>query len=215
MAQRLFSRTGFCLWIAATIGAICVLPFVNAILPQSMQESLESHGLPFVTLMALSIGQSALLLGLMTFSGLWAARKLGMGAPALDAWFGGEALSFDLRRSVFTATTLGIVAGILLIAVLTCRFLCHWIQAALDTLCIFNPQCGWDSWLASAAESLRKSNFACSCFRFWRLASDSFAIFCFPFEIRRYRRRSSGPQTSSLLCSSVWGTYRLQQNSYL
>ena len=82
MPQRVFSRTGFCLWIAATIGAICVLPFVNAVLPQLVQEMPESHGLPFVALMAMSIGQSALLLGLMTFSGLWAARKLGMGAPA-------------------------------------------------------------------------------------------------------------------------------------
>src|SRR5580700_6613055 len=29
MAQRVFCRAGFCLWIAATIGALCVLPFVN------------------------------------------------------------------------------------------------------------------------------------------------------------------------------------------
>ena len=116
MAQRVFSRTGFCLWIAATIGAICVLPFVNAILPQLSQEEVEPHGLSFFALMALSIGQAALLLGFMSFSGLWAARKLGMGAPVLDAWFGGEALSFDLRRNLLIATAMGIGAGILLIA---------------------------------------------------------------------------------------------------
>jgi hypothetical protein len=116
MGQRIFSRTGFCLWIASTISAICVLPFVNAVLPQALSETAESQGLPFIALAAMSIGQSALLLGFMTFSGLWAARKLGMGAPVLDAWFGGEALSFDVRRSLFAATTLGILAGILLIA---------------------------------------------------------------------------------------------------
>jgi len=116
MAKRFFSRTGFCLWIGATIGVICVLPYVNALLPQLLHEAPKPHGPRFFALMAMSIGQSALLLGLMCFAGLWAARKLGMGAPVLDAWLGGEVPSFNLGRSVLTSIAFGIASGILLIA---------------------------------------------------------------------------------------------------
>ncbi|MEK7794579.1 MAG: CPBP family glutamic-type intramembrane protease [Candidatus Hydrogenedentota bacterium] len=116
MAQRFFSRTGFCLWIGATIGVICVLPFVNALFPEALQEAAKQNGLPAFALIAMSIGQSALLLGLMTFSGLWAARKLGLGAPVLDAWLGGDPLSYDVRRSALIAFTLGLASGFLLIA---------------------------------------------------------------------------------------------------
>ena len=38
------------------------------------------------------------------------------GGAALDAWFGGEALSFDLRRSLLMATMLGTGVGMVLIA---------------------------------------------------------------------------------------------------
>jgi hypothetical protein len=115
MSQHFFSRTGFCLWIGATIGAICVLPYLNALFPQAFQKATEQHGLTAFALIALSIGQSALLLGLMSFSGLWAARKLGLGAPVLDAWLGGDAVSYDLRRSTLIAIALGIASGLLFI----------------------------------------------------------------------------------------------------
>jgi hypothetical protein len=116
MTQRFFSRTGLCLWIGATIGAVCVLPYVHALFPQALQESVKQHGLPAFALIAISIGQSALLLGLMSFSGLWAARKLGMGAPVLDAWLAGDAMPYDLRRSALITTALGIASGLLCLA---------------------------------------------------------------------------------------------------
>ena len=115
MAQRFFSRTGFCLWLGAMIGTICVLPYLNAIMPQTLPEPATQRGLPTWAMLAISIVQSALVLGVMTFSGLWAARKLGLGAPVLDAWLGGEALAFDLRSSALTAFALGIATGLMLI----------------------------------------------------------------------------------------------------
>jgi hypothetical protein len=116
MSQRFFSRTGFCLWIGAIIGAICVLPYLNALFPQALQEAAKQRGLPASALIAISIAQSALLLGVMSFSGLWAARKLGLGAPVLDAWLGGDALPFDLRRSALLAIAIGLASGLLFIA---------------------------------------------------------------------------------------------------
>jgi hypothetical protein len=113
MAHRFFSRTGLCLWIGATFGAVCVFPYLHALFPQALRESVKEHGLPAFALVAISIGQSALLLGLMSFSGLWAARKLGMGAPVLDAWLAGDAAPYDLRRSARIAAALGLASGLL------------------------------------------------------------------------------------------------------
>jgi hypothetical protein len=39
MTQRFFSRTGLCVWIGATIAAICVLPCLHTLFPQALQES--------------------------------------------------------------------------------------------------------------------------------------------------------------------------------
>jgi len=113
MAHRFFSRTGLCLWIGATLGAVCALPYLHALFPQALRESVKQHGLPAFALVAISTGQSALLLGLMSFSGLWAARKLGMGAPVLDAWLAGDAAPYDLRRSARIAAALGLASGLL------------------------------------------------------------------------------------------------------
>ena len=113
MAQRFFSLTGLCLWIGATLGAVCALPYLHALFPQALRESVKQSGLPAFALVAISTGQSALLLGFMSFSGLWAARKLGMGAPVLDAWLAGDAPPYDLRRSVRIAAALGLASGLL------------------------------------------------------------------------------------------------------
>lgn len=96
------------------IGVVCVLPFVNALLPELAPRAAEQPAPPLV-LLVLSVLQSAVLLGVMSFSGLWAARKVGMGAPVLDAWLGGEAAPFNVRRTALTASGLGIASGVVLI----------------------------------------------------------------------------------------------------
>jgi hypothetical protein len=93
-----------------------VLPYVYELMSQRLQDAAKQHGLPVFVLLAISTGQSALVLGLLSFSGLWAARKLGLGAPVLDAWLAGDVLPYNLRRNVLTACILGIASGSLLIA---------------------------------------------------------------------------------------------------
>jgi len=114
--RRFFSRTGFALWIGATVGAVCALPYMNAAFPQALEAAARDSGLPPVALMALGVLQSAVLLGVMTFSGLWAATRLGLRAPVLDAWFGGDPVPFDLRRTAITAIALGAASGVLALA---------------------------------------------------------------------------------------------------
>jgi membrane protease YdiL (CAAX protease family) len=114
--ERFFSRTGVYLWIAAVVSAILVMPYAFSFAPQATEEALRRTGLPLPAIVALSIAQSALLLGIATFAGLWAARKLGLGAPLLEAWSRGAPLPGGFRRTSMLATGLGLATGLLLVA---------------------------------------------------------------------------------------------------
>jgi membrane protease YdiL (CAAX protease family) len=126
MEQRFFSRTGFVLWIGASIGAICVLPYVHALAPQALDDAVQQTGLPVVLIVLLSITQSVIFLGLMCFSGLWAAQKLGLGAPLLDALVKGDPIPTDNRSWASVSIALG-VAGVLLLIALD-----KWLFVPLD-----------------------------------------------------------------------------------
>ena len=67
--QRFFTRTGLYLWLAAVFGAICVLPYAVALAPGSIENAAQQLGVPTSIVFAISIIQSALLLGLMTYAG--------------------------------------------------------------------------------------------------------------------------------------------------
>jgi membrane protease YdiL (CAAX protease family) len=114
MRRRFFSRTGFAIWIGASVGVACVLPYVEALTP-ALGQAATRLGLPVALVVLLSLLQSAAMLGVMTFSGLWAAGKLSLGAPWLDAWLGGTPPP-ELRRAAFTAVALGLAVGVVLLA---------------------------------------------------------------------------------------------------
>ncbi len=113
--DRFFSRTGLVLWIGAVIGVVCVMPYVLALVPS--QGIKTGHAaIPTPALIALSIAQSALFLGVMTFSGLWAARRLGMGAPVVDAWLQRRAPPDGIGHDIRVAAAWGLGAGMTLLA---------------------------------------------------------------------------------------------------
>jgi hypothetical protein len=122
MAGRFPIRTTLVLWLGATVGAACVLPYIEAIMP-GLAAASNRLRVPVVVLVLLSVGQSAVTLGALTFSGLWAARKLGMGAPWLQAWLDGDAPAGNLRRPVITALALGVMSAVLLLVLDTFVFL--------------------------------------------------------------------------------------------
>jgi membrane protease YdiL (CAAX protease family) len=93
------------------IGTACVLPYVLALAPNIGHK--PGHAvLSMPALVAVSLVQSALLMGVMTFSGLWAAHRLDMGAPVLDAWLDGQPAPPGIRRTVLVSVALGLGAGV-------------------------------------------------------------------------------------------------------
>jgi len=127
--RRFFDRTGLCLWLAAVFGALCVFPYALALAPDSLDEAAQQLGVPIPAIIAISIIQSAFLLGLMTFAGLWAGRKLGLGAPLVDALFRKEAPAYNLRHIGAGAIVLGVFSAVLIAGLDTVVF-----GTALDSL---------------------------------------------------------------------------------
>ena len=112
--QRFFSRTGLFLWLAAIFGVICVFPYALALAPESIESAAQQLGVPTSAAFAISIIQSALILGLMTYTGLWAAGKLGLGAPLVEALVYKRALPYKFRLRGVQAIALGVAAALLI-----------------------------------------------------------------------------------------------------
>ena len=113
--QRFFSHTGLYLWLAGVFGAICVLPYVMALDPAALDDAAQQLGISKSAMIGITIIQSALILGFATFTGLWAARKLGLGAPLVDALIRKEVLPHNARRIALRAAVLGVAAALLII----------------------------------------------------------------------------------------------------
>lgn len=112
---RFFSRTGLVLWLGAVIGTICVMPYVLRLIPS--QGIKTGHvTIPMPAMIAISIVQAALFLSVLTFTGLWAARRLGMGAPLLDAWLYERATPSGAGRNALIAAAWGLGAGLAMVA---------------------------------------------------------------------------------------------------
>ena len=114
-SERFFSRTGVALWLSAVAGVFCVMPYVFALVPSQGVKAAHA-AIPMPIAIALSLVQSALFLGAMTFSGLWAARRLGMGAPVLDAWLHGRAAAPGVGRNMLIAAAWGLGTGLTILA---------------------------------------------------------------------------------------------------
>jgi len=87
------------------VGAVSVLPYVLSLAP-GLDQAESRLRVPSFVVILLSIAQSAFMLGLMTFAGLWAAGKLGMGAPWLDAWTSGRSAPRGFRSSALLSAGL-------------------------------------------------------------------------------------------------------------
>lgn len=115
LRQEFFTRTGLALWIAAFVGAICLFPYALALAPETLDRAAQQLELPIPAIIAISLLQSAFTLGFATFVGLWAARKLGLGAPLVDAILQHEISPYSVRRVGSLAIALGATVGLLVI----------------------------------------------------------------------------------------------------
>ena len=109
-------RSTLVIWLLAVGGAVAVIPYTNALSPGSLSAASQESGLSVNALLVISMVQSAVVLGLMSFAGLWAARKLGLGIPLIDAWLSRKAPNTPVLPQVRDAIAFGVIGASLIVA---------------------------------------------------------------------------------------------------
>ncbi len=138
-----FLRTALILWTLGLIGAALVLPYALE-LEAPLLSKITAHGPPLAQLLAMSLAQSAVLLAVAVASGLWAARKLGLRLPIVEAWASG-------RRAppVLGATVAAVAAGAIASAIIIALDRYVFVSAAAPALTGAAQPAAWKGLLAS------------------------------------------------------------------
>jgi len=101
------------LWIASIIASVAVLPYALE-LQGSALESIELP-IPLPAVIALQIMQSAIILAIIIFAGMFFASRVGLGTPILDSVTRHEAVSDKVRAILPLSVVLGVIASLLII----------------------------------------------------------------------------------------------------
>ena len=116
MSRTSFLKTSAVLWAGGLFGAIAVVPFALSLQRETLSEVIAQTGLPLSALIAISILQGALFLAVAVAVGLWAARKIGLGAPLVEALLARVPLPMWTGSALRQAALVGVVCGGVIIA---------------------------------------------------------------------------------------------------
>jgi membrane protease YdiL (CAAX protease family) len=107
-AQAPFGREFLALWIAGLVGVVLLVPYSLSLVPLP-------PNVPFAALLLASLVQNAILVAIAVGAGLWCARRVGLGAPLLEAALRGEPVRDRLRTVWPVPVATGVVVAIVLI----------------------------------------------------------------------------------------------------
>lgn len=98
------------LWLAGIFGAIALVPYALTLQAANLATIQLPFSLPVVV--ALQIGQSAIVLAIAIAAGLFFAQRTGLDTPVLRAWFAGESVSQPIKLFLLPAIGWGIAASL-------------------------------------------------------------------------------------------------------
>ncbi|MEK5441408.1 MULTISPECIES: CPBP family intramembrane glutamic endopeptidase [unclassified Fredinandcohnia] len=109
----------FIFWIAASIGAIVVMPYQFNMLKGKIEEDAKKNPTkkipPTPVLVFMSIIQSVVLLGVSAFIGTWLAPKVDLHWWLIDSWLVGSAIPYSISGAILLSIVIGFVASIIII----------------------------------------------------------------------------------------------------
>ncbi|MDX1500306.1 MAG: CPBP family intramembrane glutamic endopeptidase [Woeseiaceae bacterium] len=120
--RRMFILKALVLWAAALVGVVLVMPYTMALAPGRLEAAAADLGIPIAAVIALSLLQSAILLGGMVVLGLWAARRVGLEVPLLETWLDRQPPPRDAVRNAGCAAGLGAACGLAIVMLDTTLF---------------------------------------------------------------------------------------------
>lgn len=107
--MRIDRREALILIAAGVAGSVLVFPYVLATtaLPPEI---------PLGVLVGAQFAQSAILVSIAVIAGLWCARRVGLGAPVIEAWLRGDPVRSALVALLPLAVAVGLACGMLIVA---------------------------------------------------------------------------------------------------
>jgi len=100
------------LFVAGLFGVIAVFPFLLTM----QADVLNDISLPLSVVLFISTIQSAVLIALSIFFGLFLGKKIGLGAPLISDWLAGKEIKEKLKQVLKNGLLLGALGGISIIA---------------------------------------------------------------------------------------------------
>jgi membrane protease YdiL (CAAX protease family) len=97
-----------------TLGTVAVLPYVVALTP-ALQQAAAKLGWPIAALLAISVLQSAVMMLVIAFAGVFAAERLELRAPWLETALLRSPAPAEGTRSAIRALRVGVAIGVVLL----------------------------------------------------------------------------------------------------
>ncbi|MEH7388595.1 CPBP family intramembrane glutamic endopeptidase [Bacillus sp. JJ1521] len=108
----------FIFWIAASVGAIAVIPYQFKMLKGKIEEDARKNPTkkipPTPVLMLISILQSVVLLGVSAFIGTWLAPKVDLHWWLIDQWLHGTAVPYSISGTILLSIIVGAIASFII-----------------------------------------------------------------------------------------------------
>ncbi|MBI5030060.1 MAG: CPBP family intramembrane metalloprotease [Chloroflexi bacterium] len=102
------------IWLATIFGVIAIIPYSLAVQGASLEKIATQ--IPIPLLLAIQIGQNAIMFGVATMLGLFLANRIGLGAPILEGFFARQRVREQIRSIILPSVILGVVAALIIIA---------------------------------------------------------------------------------------------------
>lgn len=108
----------FIFWIAASIGAIAVMPYQFKMLKGRIEEDAKKNPTKKIpatpVLVLISIVQSVVLLGVSAFIGTWLAPKVDLHWWLIDQWLHDTAVPYSVSGTILLSIVVGAIAAIII-----------------------------------------------------------------------------------------------------
>ena len=110
-----FFRQAAVLWAGGMIGTVALVPYLMELTGEQFERAATKTGLDASALVAISVLQTGVLLGVAVSVGLWAARKVSLRAPVSEALVRRQPIGLVVKGFASLSLIVGTAAGLVVV----------------------------------------------------------------------------------------------------